>query len=151
MSRTRSLLCTITVLASLASQASAGSSSIVVVVNSANPISSLSKGQLSSLYKGKTTEFPNGKTAEAVNLPADNSNRQDFDFAVLNMSPDEAKRFWIDMKIRSGAAAPPKLASSFAVAHFVATTASAIGYVPVSEARGLKIVARIVNRTVTAP
>jgi len=151
MSRTRNLLCAIAVLASSASQASAGSSDIAVVVNNANPVPSLSKAQLSSLYKGKTTEFPNGSTAAAVNLPADNASRQDFDVAVLNLSPDEAKRFWIDMKIRSGAAAPPKLPSSFAVAHFVANTANAIGYLPVSEARGLKIVARVVNRTVTAP
>ena len=151
MSKLKTLLVSLALMAGAVSQASAGASDIVVVVNSANSVSSLNKAQLVALYKGKTTEFPNGSAAAAVNLPPDNSLRQDFDKAVLNLSPDEAKRFWIDMKIRSGAAAPPKMPSPAAVARHVGKTANAIGYVPIADAKGLKIVARIVGGSVTGP
>lgn len=151
MNQLKTILICLGVMATLAPQASAGSSELVVVVNSANPVASLNKSQLAALYKAKTTEFPNGAAAVALNLPPDNEVRQDFDKAVLNMSADDAKRFWIDMKIRSGGAAPQKLASPAAVARQVAKTPNALGYVPVSDAKGLKIVARIVGGSVKGP
>jgi ABC-type phosphate transport system substrate-binding protein len=151
MLRARTPLIVLAVLAGLASQASAGPSGIVVVVNSANSLSTLNRAQLDALYKGKTSEFPNGVSAVVVNLPPNNSVRQDFDKAVLNMSADEAKRYWIDMKIRSGAAAPPKMASPTAVARHVEKNPNAIGYVPEADAKGLKIVARIVGGNVVRP
>lgn len=151
MSRIKHLVVALTALAALASEASAGSTTIVVVVNSANPISSMSKGQLSSIYKAKTTEFPGGATAAVVNLPPDSQIRQDFDKAVLNMSPDEVKRYWIDVKIRSGGAAPPKLSNSAAVARHIARNPNGLGYLPESEAKGLKVVARINGGSVAGP
>jgi ABC-type phosphate transport system substrate-binding protein len=151
MSRIKTLLVSVALMAGGVSQASAGASDLAIVVNSANPVASLNKSQLSALYKGKTTAFPNGSSASAINLPTDSSLRQDFDKAVLNMTPDEAKRFWIDMKIRSGASAPPKMPTPAAVARHVASTSDAIGYVPVADAKGLKIVARVVGGNVTGP
>lgn len=151
MTRLHALLLGFAVLATPITHASAGSNGVVVVVNKARGISALNKSQLSALYKVKTTEFPDGSTAAAVNLPVDNPIRQEFDKAVLNMSPDEAKRFWIDMKIRSGVSAPPKMASAGAVARHVAKTPNAVGYVPESDASGLKIVARIVGGKVIDP
>jgi ABC-type phosphate transport system substrate-binding protein len=151
MKFTTKLFVTATIVAGLISQASAGPGPIAVVVNPSNGNSALSKTQLSALYKGKTSTFPDGSTASPVNLPPENDVRQDFDKAVLNMSPDESKKFWVDMKIRSGAAAPPKMSSASAVARHVAKTPSAIGYVPAGEAKGLKIVARIVGGNVTGP
>jgi len=143
MQPTKSLLVALLIALSPVTIASAESSEIVVVVNKANSVTSLNKAQLSAIYKGKTTEFPNGNSASAVNLPAENPTRQEFDKAVLNMSSDDCKRYWIDMKIRSGAGAPPKLASVSAVARHVAKTPNAIGYVLLSDATGLKVVARI--------
>lgn len=151
MTRLHALLLGLAVFATPLTHASAGSNGVVVVVNKARGISALNKSQLSALYKVKTTEFPDGSAAAAVNLPVDNPIRQEFDKAVLNMSPDEAKRFWIDMKIRSGVSAPPKMASAGAVARHVAKTPNAIGYVSESDASGLKIVARIVGGKVFDP
>lgn len=151
MNKLKTIFVCLGVMMALVPPVSAGSSELVVVVNSANPITSLNKSQLAALYKAKTTEFPNGSAAVALNLPPDNEVRQDFDKAVLNMSADDAKRFWIDMKIRSGGSAPQKVPSPAAVARQVAKTANAIGYVPVSDAKGLKIVARIVGGSVKGP
>lgn len=143
MQQMKSILFALIIALSPTQVANADSPEIVVVVNPSNGTASLSKAQLNAIYKGKTSEFPNGSSAAAVNLPPDNSIRQEFDRAVLGMSPDESKRYWIDMKIRSGAAAPPKMANPSAVARHVAKTPSAIGYVPTTDAKGLKVVARI--------
>jgi ABC-type phosphate transport system substrate-binding protein len=124
---------------------------IAIVVNKACTLSSLNKAQLSAIYRAKTTEFPNGSAVSAVNLPQDNPIRQDFDRAVLGMSPDEVKRFWIDARIRSGSAPPKKLGSSIAVAKFVESDPHALGYLPVGDTHGLKIVARVRNGSVAAP
>jgi ABC-type phosphate transport system substrate-binding protein len=151
MAFSKRLLGTFAVIAGLISQASAGPSDIAVVVNPTNANASLNKAQLSALFKGKTSSFPDGSSASPINLPTENDVRQAFDKAVLNMTPDESKRFWIDSKIRSGAAPPPKMSSPAAVARHVAKTPSAIGYVPTPDAKGLKVVARIVGGNVTGP
>ena len=151
MAITKKLLASVTVVVGLISQASAGPSAIAVVVNPGNGNATLNKAQLGALYKGRVSTFPNGTAASPVNLPPDNDLRQEFDKVVLNLAPDDSKKFWIDMKIRSGAAPPPKMASASAVARHVAKTPNAIGYVPASEAKGLKIVARIVGGAVAGP
>ena len=145
MKSMKSLLFAVALAVGFSTQVSAGPTAIVVVVNNANPLSSMNKAQLSALYKGRTKEFPNGNSAAAVNLPTGDSIRQDFDKTILNFSSDEAKRYWIDMKIRSGAAAPPTVPSPAAVARYVGKNANGIGYLPESDAKRLKIVARIVG------
>jgi ABC-type phosphate transport system substrate-binding protein len=124
---------------------------IAVVVNKSSAVSNLNKAQLSAIYRAKTTEFPNGATVTALNLPQDNPIRHDFDKAVLGMSPDEVKRFWIDAKIRSGSVPPKRLGSAAAIAKQVAADPQALGYLPASDARGLKVVARVRNGEVTGP
>lgn len=151
MSRLKSLLLA-TAVAAFATQSHAGPEPVVVVVvNPASAISSMTKAQLSVLYKGGTRHFPDGSRAAPVNLPFESSSRLDFDRAVLNMSPDQVKRFWIDMKIRSGVVPPRQLPADAAVARHVARSPEGVGYLNEADAKGLKIVARIVGGKLIAP
>jgi hypothetical protein len=138
-----------------AHRASADGEEIVVIVHRSNGVGAMNRSQLSSLFKAKSTEFPGGGRASAVNLPPENPARQDFDFVVLGMKPDEVERFWLDSKIRSGVGSPRKLAGSAAVVRFVSTDDTAIGYVPTADAHdaggSIRVVARIRQGQVTAP
>jgi hypothetical protein len=129
----------------------AADAEIVVVVNKTSSVGTLNKAQLGAIYRARTTEFPSGLPAVAVNLPTENPLRQAFDKVVLGMSPDEAQRFWIDAKIRSGAVPPRKLPTSMAVARFVGSEIKGLGYVAPADAKGLKVVARIRGGAVSAP
>jgi hypothetical protein len=128
---------------------------IVVIVNKSNGVGPMNRSQLSTLFKARSSEFPGGGRATAVNLPPENSTRQDFDLSVLGMRPDEVERFWLDSKIRSGVGSPRKLTGAAAMVRFVGSDETAIGYVPASDARdaggSLRIVARIRQGQVIAP
>lgn len=129
----------------------AGTDEVAIVVNSSNPLSSLNKDQLSAIYRVRSQEFPGGAKAEPVNLPPTDAGRQLFDQVVLGMSPDEAKRFWIDARIRSGTVPPKKVPSASAVLRHVSTNAGGLGYLPVADAKGVKIVARLRGGKVVGP
>ncbi len=129
----------------------AADNELVVVVNPGNTIGSLNKAQLGAVYRSRTKEIPGKGKVIAVNLPPGSAHRKTFDRAVLGMSPDECKRFWIDAMIRSGSTPPRKLASPAAVARFVGSEPEGLGYLPASDAKGLKIVARIRDGNVTGP
>lgn len=131
--------------------AAAAADELAVIVNQGASVGALNRAQLGAIYRGRTKEFPNGGAVKAVNLPPGTSGREAFDSAVLGLNPDESKRYWIDAKIRSGTAPPNKLPTAAAVARFVAGDPAALGYVPLADAKGVRIVARIRNGTVTAP
>ncbi len=135
-----------------AGHASADAEEIVVIVHKSNPIAPMNRSQLGSLFKARSSEFPGGGRATAVNLPPETPSRQDFDFAILGMKPDEVERFWLDSKIRSGVGSPRKLPGAAAVVRFVSTDETGIGYVPTSDASSaVRIVARIRQGQVVAP
>jgi hypothetical protein len=136
-------------------RAHADGDDLVVIVNKSNGVSPMNRAQLSSLFKARSSEFPGGGRATAVNLPPESPARQDFDFAVLGMRPDEVERFWLDSKIRSGVGSPRKLSGPAAIVRFIGNDETAIGYVPGSEVReagaSIRVIARVRQGQVIAP
>ena len=123
-----------------------------IVVNKACTVPSMNRAQLSALFKAKSTQFPGGATATAVNLPPESPARQEFDSAVLGLSPDEVERFWLDSKIRSGVGSPRKLSGPASVVRFVSNDTTGIGYVPSADAStAVRVVARIRAGEVVGP
>ena len=133
------------------SPSDAGGEAIAVVVNDSAGASSLSRDELKSIFQTRTTRLPSGEKAAPVNLPQGDSVRVSFDQVVLGLEPDEVARYWVDRKIRGGNRPPKRLGSSALVLKHVERTPGAIGYVPASQAKGAKVVAKIQGGRVVAP
>jgi hypothetical protein len=131
----------------------AGSSELLVVVNSQNPAARLSAAQLRPIFQTSKRKWDNGVTIAPVNLPEKSLPRQVFDKAVMGFDPDTTLRYWIDRKVRGEARPPRKMATAAAVLAHVAATAGGIGYVPAegSLGKGVKVVARVSGEQVRAP
>jgi ABC-type phosphate transport system substrate-binding protein len=131
----------------------AGGDPIAVIVNSANPASSLSVGDLRPIFQTtKTSWGTSAGDAMPLNLPEDNPLRQEFDQTVLGLDPDRVARYWQDRKIRGGARPPTRVPSSGAVVKVVASKSGAVGYVKLSEVNAsVKVVAKISDGKLSGP
>lgn len=155
MKTRRTLVAALVLLTTLgvwAQSSEAEGESIVVIVNKANPASSLGANELRPIFQTTKMSWSTGGEAAPFNLPSDSSLRQDFDRAVLGLDPDRVARYWQDRKIRGGARGPRVLPSPNAVLAAVAATTGAIGYLNASAANGtVKVVAKIVGGKLSAP
>jgi ABC-type phosphate transport system substrate-binding protein len=125
---------------------------VVVVVNKANPVHSLTRDELRPMFQTVKTQWPDGARIAPYNLPDVDGTRRTFDAAVLELDPDRVARYWIDRKIRGGERPPVKMPTAAAIVRAVAATAGGIGYVPEGELNAtVKIVARIRGERVLAP
>jgi hypothetical protein len=125
---------------------------IAVIVNKSNTVPPMNRSQLGTIFKARSIQFPGGGRASPVNLPPENAVRQEFDWVVLGLKPDEVERFWLDSKIRSGVGSPRKLSPPAAVIHYVGSEETAIGYVPASDVDGsVRVVARVRGGQVRNP
>jgi ABC-type phosphate transport system substrate-binding protein len=110
-----------------------------VVVNSANPTSSVSRDQLSSLFL-KKAPWPSGQPVQPVDLAEDSPVRRAFTSAVHGRPVTAVKAYW-QQKVFSGRDVPPaEKASDAAVLAFVEANPGAIGYVSAATpiGRGVK-------------
>jgi ABC-type phosphate transport system substrate-binding protein len=132
--------------------AAVAEASIVVIVNKANPATTLDTSELRPIFQTRKNSWSNGEDAVPLNLPEDNKLRREFDQAVLGLDEERAARYWKDRKIRGGARPPKQLSNTAAVLAAVAAHSGAIGYVSASEAnKSVKVVARIVAGKLSAP
>jgi len=100
-----------------------------VIVNAANPVTSLPSGEVARLFLKKTGSWPEGGTVEPVDLREDSDVRREFSKEVLGKDVSTVKGYWQE-RIFTGRAVPPIEKSSEAEAiAFVASNRDAIGYV----------------------
>lgn len=132
----RGVLC---VLAGLLVWAAAvdGQEGYRVVVNPANPVSSLSKSQLSKLFLDKST-WDDGAAVSPVDLLPESAVRDAFSKDVLGVPASGA----IERVRASHQDLPPSVASDREVLAFVRLKPGAVGYVSLSaDVQGVKVVA----------
>lgn len=132
---------------------SAGASEVLaVIVNKANPASSLSQNELRPIFQTTKKAWGNGEDAIPINLPEDSQLRNDFDQAVLGLDPERVARYWTDRKVRGGARPPVRVPNTAAVLRAVATKPGAVGYVRLSEVNNsVKVVAKISGGRLSGP
>ena len=130
----------------------AGGEVIAVIVNKANPASSLSQNELRPIFQTTKKSWGSGEDAVPINLPEDSSLRNEFDQAVLGLDPERVARYWTDRKVRGGARPPVRVPSTVAVLKAVAAKSGAVGYVRLSEVNNsVKIVAKISGGKLNGP
>lgn len=109
-----------------------------IIVNTANPVSSVSKAQISKLFLEKAA-WDDGVAATPVDLLPNSAIRDSFSRDVLGASPAAVAERWSKTP---GGAAPPAVASDREVLAFVRLKPGAIGYVSLdADVQGVKVVA----------
>lgn len=119
-----------------ASPADAGTSSqepLAIVVAKDSSIRDLSLYQLKRLYLGDSMNTPDGKKLLPLNRGTNTHERVGFDKSVLNLTPEEAARYWIDRRIRGQSGAPKAVDPANVLQKVVARLPGSISYVRHSE------------------
>lgn len=117
-----------------------GEGRFYVIVNSANPLTSIETGELSKIFMKKTVQWPNGQSILPVDQPDGAAVRESFSKEIHGKSASEVKAYW-EQRIFSGRGTPPlEKGSDSEVIAYVKANPHAIGYVssPVSES-GVKM------------
>ena len=126
---TRWALALIALLVSSGVVPAADAADFQVIVNRANPTSSISKGELSRIFLKKTGSWPNGREVMALDLTADSPVREIFSQEIHGRSVASIQSYW-QRQIFSGQAVPPvQFSSESEVVTVVADSPTAIGYV----------------------
>jgi hypothetical protein len=106
---------------------------LVPVVAAGSPVTDLSLGTLRRVFLSQPVSGPGGVTFVAFNQPAGTRERELFDRVVLGMGPEEAARYWVDQRIRSGTRPPRSVPNVALLRQVVVRYPGAIGYVAVSD------------------
>lgn len=111
------------------SVAAAQSASYKVIVNRANPVSSLSREELSRLFLKKVTTWSDAKPVAVVEQKPTAQVREEFTKTVHGRQLGYITSYWQQMIFSGRATPPPEKSSDAEVSAFVAGNPSAIGYV----------------------
>ena len=107
----------------------AAGTEFVVIVNAANPITSISRDELVRIFLKQETTWPDGQAILPVDQAADSAVRGTFTREILRRSVGAVKSYW-EKQIFSGAAVPPvEKNSNDSVESYVVVNRGAIGYV----------------------
>ena len=116
-------------LAALVAAAPAGAQQYRVIVNSANPTSTLSKEDLARVYLKKMSTWKTGAPVQVVDLGPKSAVRAEFSTTVLGRDVPTMKNYW-QQSLFSGRGVPPiEQPTEAQVVAFVAANPGAIGYV----------------------
>lgn len=100
-----------------------------VVVNSANPTTSLTRAEVARLFLKKTAKWPHGPTVQPVDQERVSPVRQAFSVAIHDKDVDQISSYW-QVLVFSGRDVPPRtLKSDAEVLQFVKDNPGAVGYV----------------------
>jgi hypothetical protein len=124
-------------------EAAEGRSALAIVVAANSPLSDLALHELRRLYMGDTVTDSDGRKVVPLSQAPRSPARVGFDQTVLNMSPEEVTRYWIDRKLRGQTGPPKSVDSAELLQRVVARLPGALGYVRSTEVRAEVKVVRI--------
>lgn len=100
-----------------------------VIVNPANPTTSVERRFLVDAFLKKTTRWPNDEPIRPVDLEPSSETRRRFSEEVLKRSVPAVKSYWQQMVFSGQNIPPPELDSDDQVVRFVMRNPGAVGYV----------------------
>lgn len=112
-----------------------------VIVNSKNPVQSLSRDKVAAYFLKKTSTWDDGAAVQPVDQSDDTAVRKVFSTEVVKKSVSAVKAYW-QQRIFSGRdLPPPEKGSDDEVVAYVKSNDRAIGYVSASaEVAGVKVI-----------
>jgi hypothetical protein len=127
----------IVILASLS--ASAQGRGYKIVVNTSNPVTSISREELSHIFLRKSLKFSDGRSASPVDLQANSSVREVFSKDIHHKAASAVDAYW-QQQIFSGKDIPPPQKSEKLALDFVRSNGNGISYVSAgASTEGLKV------------
>ncbi len=113
----------------------AGDEALVVIVNSSNPVDTVSLGDLKKLFLSDKSRWDTGKSVATVMLAPGAPERVAFLKIVCHMSDAEFAKYFVQAAFTGKDVSPPKeVGSAAAVKSSVGSSPGAIGFVKASEA-----------------
>jgi len=106
---------------------------VAVVVNKANPATTVTKGALGRYFLKKTTMWDTDIKIAPVDLPATDPVREEFSRTILGRTPRGVESHWISQSLLGGKSAPEVVNNSTLVKKYVAADPGAIGYINISD------------------
>jgi ABC-type phosphate transport system substrate-binding protein len=100
----------------------------VLVVNRANPVTSLSRREVSAIFLRRTDRWHDGTPVQPVDGP-DSPTRESFSKDVHGKRTAAVKSHWLQVIFSGRGVPPPQRASDSGVILYVTANAGAIGYV----------------------
>jgi ABC-type phosphate transport system substrate-binding protein len=100
-----------------------------VVVNSANPVTTISRDELSRLFLKKVTTWSSGRPVMLVDQAEASPVRRDFTKVVHKKEVSSVKSYWQTMIFAGRAVPPSEKATDADVIAFVGANPNAIGYI----------------------
>ncbi len=105
----------------------------VVVVNKANPVTTLSMLELRRIFMKQTRMWPHAESMVPVDWDATSPYREAFSKQVLGRTVREMADYWVQQGVTQGLTPPSTQRSTRALLRFVASVPGAIAYVPEAE------------------
>jgi hypothetical protein len=102
---------------------------LVVIVGPASGLRDVSRLFLRRVFRGELTASE-GVRLVPLNLPPRSPPRVRFDQLVLELSPEEMGRYWVDQKLRGAGNPPRSIDNPALLVKVVAAYPGAIAYVP---------------------
>jgi len=100
-----------------------------VVVNKANPVSSLTRAQLSAIFMRRVRSWPDGTEIRPVDHGVEARVRERFSRAVHGKSVAYVTRYWQRLIFAGRGIPPPVVQSGAAMMELVRANRGAIGYI----------------------
>lgn len=117
--------------------AQAGGDPIVVIVNGANPVETVSVSDLKKLFLSDRSKWDTGKSVAPVMVTAGAPERTAFLKQVCGMSDADLGKYFMQAAFTGKSATPPKeVTSAASVKSFVATSPGGIGFVKAMDFHG---------------
>lgn len=107
--------------------------SFVVIVNRANPVTTLTLAELRRIFLKQTRMWPHAESMVPVDWDATSPIREAFSREVLSRTVREMGDYWVQQGVTQGLVPPSTQKSTRAVLRFVASVPGAISYVPSGE------------------
>ncbi len=112
---------------------------VTIIVNKANPVSSLTLSDLKGIFTGDVTKFSNGTNITIVTYKSETPTRKKF-YDALGKKYSECQAAILKRMMNDGLKPPTTFESDDDVAAYVAKTPGAIGFVATSSAGSAKVI-----------
>lgn len=102
---------------------------VVVIVNSANQVGSLSQADVKARFLKNSPQWGGGEKVRPVDQSADTAERDAFLSRILGLSASELERYWIEKQYASAMSPPARAPDDATVIRMVASFKGGIGFV----------------------
>lgn len=116
-------------LASLCAYANTSLAEVVIIVNPAIKLDSLSKSDVARIFLGKTAQLPSGQDITPLNQYFSSETRGEFDKKMLRKSPGQMKAYWSKQLFTGEGSPPEEVPGDLDVLKMILQDKSYIGYV----------------------